>query len=154
MKMPQCEKGKIMSHATAQRRNVKAQVMGNMAMGSRSPDGALRAKSGLARHPRMCRTPRIFARQTASSGLRRTQLRNISLYVTIRYRKRCISIRSQRVPQPPREARRFLHMWHSGSGLALQYHRLVQHNPHPGGFSVRDRMQSAGHQCPMWLKCL
>jgi len=39
--MPHCEKGKRRSHATAQRRNVKAHVMGDMAMGRLTVTGLI-----------------------------------------------------------------------------------------------------------------
>jgi len=54
MNMPHCEKSKRRFHATAQRRNVKAQVMGDMAMGRLTVTGLI----GFFRSPSLPLTAR------------------------------------------------------------------------------------------------
>ncbi|PZN79076.1 MAG: hypothetical protein DM484_11920 [Candidatus Methylumidiphilus alinenensis] len=64
-------KGKRKSHATAQRRNVKAQVMGDMAMGRLTVTGL----TGFFRSPSLNLIKRA---QLHTDGLHITALRNIS----------------------------------------------------------------------------
>ncbi len=68
--MPHCKKVKRRSHATAQRRNVKAQVMGEMAMGRLTVTGLTGFSAANA--------PFDDKGAIAPCGLHITGLRNIS----------------------------------------------------------------------------